>query len=203
VAFSLAPALTRNEKFGTVRAVEPFLLPRFFERATRQVFGDLALDDPPAARYVTDLLTRFARTDALYRVAELPGQRLETVVDALRAVERAWDVGSPDFAPEREQTLRRHIGDFTLFMTGIFRDHVQRLTLVSYYEDQGRRAYRFVAETARAEGRPEAPLFRRLSERFEHYSGALSYMRKVYFRDEPSLWPRAPDDGLLRRLTSL
>ena len=54
--------------------MEPSLLPRFFDRVTRQVFGDLILDDPPAARYITDLLTRFARTDALYRAAPISGR---------------------------------------------------------------------------------------------------------------------------------
>ena len=181
--------------------MEPPLLPRFFERVTRQVWSDLALDDAPAARYVTDLLTRFARTDALYRVGGLPGQRLETVVEALGAVQQAWDIDSPDFAPEREKTLRRHIGDFTLFMTGIFRDHVHRMAAVGFYEQQGRRAYRFVWETARAEGEPDAPLYQRLSERFEHYSGALSYMRKVYFQDQHP-WAGPPDDGLFRRLVT-
>jgi hypothetical protein len=181
--------------------VEPPLLPRFFERVTQQVWSDLALDDQPAARYVTELLTRFARTDALYRATVLPGRRLETVVEALGEVQRAWDIDSPGFAPEREQALRRHIGDFTLFMTGIFRDHVQRLDVAGLYEAEGRRAYRFVSETARAQGAPDAPLYRRLSERFEHYSGALCYMRKVYFQDRaPRTAP--PDDGLFRRLVT-
>jgi len=181
--------------------VEPSLLPRFFERTTRQVWSDLALDDAPAARYVTDLLARFARTDALCRVGIAPGRRLETVVDALAAVQRAWDVDSPEFAPERETALRRHIGDFTLFMTGIFRDHVQRVGVADLYESEGRRAYRSVSETARAEGDVDAPLYRRLSERFEHYSGALCYMRKVYFLDRTP-WAAPPDDGLFRRLVT-
>ena len=176
-------------------------LPRFFERVTQQVWSDLAIDDAPAARYVIDLLTRFARTDALYRVGAAPGRRLETVVEALAAVQQAWDVDSAEFAPERETAIRRHIGDFTLFMTGIFRDHVQRMDVVGFYEAEGRRAYRFVFETARAEGDADAPLYQRLSERFEHYSGALTYMRKVYFLDRAP-WTAPPDDGFFRRLAT-
>jgi len=179
--------------------VEPSLLPGFFERVTRQVWSDLGLDDQPAARYVTELLTRFARTDALYRATVLPGRRIATVVDALGEIQRAWDVDSPEFAPEREQALRRHVGDYTLFMTGIFRDHVQRLDVAGLYEAEGRRAYRFVSETARAQGDPDAPLYRRLAERFEHFSGALCYMRKVYFQDR-SPWTAPPDDGHFRPL---
>lgn len=182
--------------------MEPGLLPRFFERVTRQVWSDLALDDQPAARYVTNVLTRFARMDALYAVDGLPGRRLETVAESLLEIQRAWDIDSPGFDPGQENAVRRHIGDVTLFMTGIFREHIERLAMAGYYEDQGRRAYRFVSEIARAAGQPDAPLFRRLSEHFERYSGALSYMRKVYFRAERLPWPALPDDPFFRRLVT-
>ncbi len=180
--------------------MESGLLPRFFERVTRQSFRDLALDDPPAARYLADLLTRFARTEALYAVRELPSRRLDTVADSLLAIQRVWEWDSPDFNPEAEQAIRRHIGDYTLFMTGVFREHVERLAVTGYYQHEGRSAYRLVSETARAGGKPDAPLFRRLSDRFEQYAGALSYARKVYFRSErwpPGAWP---DDPFFRTL---
>lgn len=174
------------------------LLPRFFDRVTRQVFADLGLDDTPVAGYLTGLLTRFARTDALYRVDGLPGRRIETVVESLQAIEGAWQIDSPDFAPEREQALRLHVGDFTLFMSGIFRDHVERLGISRHYEDQGRRAYRFVAETARTEGRADAEVYRRLAHAFEQYAGALSYMQKVYFRDQSLPWSGLRDTQVRR-----
>jgi hypothetical protein len=180
--------------------VEPGLLPRFFERVTRQSFQDLALDDPPVARYLTDLLTRFARTEALYAVRDLPGRRLETVADSLLTIQRVWDWESPDFNPEAERTLRRHIGDYTMFMTGVFREHVERVAATGYYLHEGRRAYRFVSETARASGSEDAPLYRRLSDRFEHYAGALTYARKVYFPSEQ--WPPAGADPFFRSLVT-
>jgi hypothetical protein len=182
--------------------VESGLLPRFFERVTRRSFDDLALDDPPVMHYLADLLTRFARTETLYAVRDLPGRPLDTVADSLMAIQQAWNWESPDFKPEAEQALRRHIGDYTLFMTGVFREHVERLAVTGYYLHEGRRAYRFVAETARSGGRTDAPLYRRLSDRFEHYAGALSYARKVYFRSEH--WPPGvrPDDPFFRALAT-
>jgi hypothetical protein len=174
--------------------VERGLLARFFDRVTRQAFGDLALDDPPAARYLADLLTRFARTDALYPVQASTTRRLETIGDALLEIQRLWDSEAQEFNPEAERTLRRHIGDYTLFMTGIFRDHIERLSAVRYYEHEGRRAYRFVAELARAGDQPEASLFRRLSEGFDLYAGSLTYARKVYFRADRLPWGTRPDD---------
>ncbi len=175
--------------------MESGLLPRFFDRVTRQAFTDLALDDAPAARYLSDLLTRFARAEALRAVQAVAERRLDTVADSLLAIQGAWDWEAPTFDPSAEPALRRHIGDYTLFMMGIFREHVERLAVTTYYEHEGRRAYRFVSETARASGRDDAPLFRRLSDRFEQYAGALSYARKVYFRAEawgPGAWPGDP-----------
>lgn len=175
--------------------MESGLLARFFDRVTRQAFGDLALDDPPAARYLADLLARFARAEALYAVQAATARRLDAVADSLLAIQRAWDVERPEFDPGAECALRRHIGDYTLFMTGIFRDHVERLAVTGYYQHEGRRAYRFLSEAARASGQPDAPLFRRLADRFEQYAGTLSYARKVYFRAEawePGAWPGDP-----------
>ncbi len=158
------------------------LLPRFFESVTRQAFGDLAIDDVPALRYLADLLSRFVRTEALRIVREMPEARLDTVTDSLLAIQHVWAADGAGFNPGTERALRRQIGDYALFMTGIFRDHVDRLAVTGYYEREGSRAYRFVAELARAGAEPEAPLYRRLAERFEMYAGALTYTRKVYFR---------------------
>ena len=55
-------------------------LRRFFDRAIRASFSDLAFRDDPVVPYLADLLTRFARTENLFpRGATVP--RLETVVD--------------------------------------------------------------------------------------------------------------------------
>jgi hypothetical protein len=175
------------------------MLARFFDRVTRQAFGDLALDDPPAARYLADLLTRFARTEVLYGAQTEATRRLDTVVDSLLEIQKVWDWDTPEFNPGAERALRRHVGDYTLFMTGIFRDYVERRSAIGYYERQGRQAYRFVAETARTSGEPDdASLFRRLSERFDLYAGSLTYARQVYFRADrlpPGIFP---DDPFLR-----
>jgi hypothetical protein len=159
----------------------------YFDRAIRASFADLALADEPAGAYLSDLLVRFVRTEALHpRGATVPG--LETVVDMLLETQRVWQDDTPWFHPERELAVRRHIGDYTLFMTGLFRERVERAAGVRYFVDQGTRAYRFVSEHERARARPAAPPYRRLAERFESFAGALDYARRVYFRDR-SLHP--------------
>ncbi len=156
---------------------------RFFDRAVRASFQDLAIDDEPAAAYLADLLTRFARVENLYPRG-LASPRLETVVDMLLDVQAAWQEDAPTFQPEHEVTVRRHIGDYTLFMTGVFRERVERQAARSYYVYQGKRAYHFVSEHARTGG-GDPPPYRRLAERFERYAGALDYARRVHFSDGP------------------
>jgi hypothetical protein len=73
-------------------------------------------------------------------------------------------------------------------MLGLFREHVERLDVVTYYEMEGRRAYRFLAELGRADGDADAALFARLAMGFERYAGALAYMRRVYFRETALPW---------------
>ena len=148
-------------------------LRRFFDRAIRASFSDLA-----------DLLTRFARTENLFpRGSVVP--RLETVVDMLLEIQGAWQDDARSFQPEREVSVRRHIGDFTLFMTGIFRERVESTTSTRYYVTEGKRAYQFVSEHARATAHSTAPPYRRLAERFENYARALDYARRVHFFGEP------------------
>jgi hypothetical protein len=159
-------------------------LERFFERAIRATFHDLALHEESIVTYLGDLLTRFARTEHLHPRGEVVA-RLETVVDMLLECQAAW--GPARFHPEREVTVRRHIGDYTLFMTGIFREHVERVASTGFYVSQGKRAYRFVSEHDRASAAPAAraggPLYARLADRFERWAGALEYARKVHFPD--------------------
>ena len=96
-----------------------------------------------------------------------------------------WREDSPYFEPEQELAIRRHIGDYTLFMMGVFRERVERLASTGHYIAHGKQAYRFVSEHARARGATPAPPYRRLAERFEHYAGALDYARRVHFFDYP------------------
>src|SRR2546422_648928 len=113
-------------------------LRNFFDRAVRASFRDLALHDEAAAGYLAELLTRFARTEQLFPRG-ITGQRLETVVDLLLETQALWQEGS--FSPEREVAVRRHIGDYTLFMLGVFRERVERMASAGYYVMQGRRGH--------------------------------------------------------------
>src|SRR2546428_12769966 len=87
------------------------------------------------------------------------------------------------FQPEREVVVRRHIGDFTLFMTGSFPERVERTASTRYYIDQGKRAHAFVSEHDRPSSRTGgtgAPLYRRLAARLHRYAGVLEHARQAH-----------------------
>src|SRR5262245_49285365 len=156
-------------------------LARFFERVVRQALGDLRLGGPIEGAYLAALLTRFASTDELYRIRDAAGRPLDSVAGLLIEAERAWDFRAPDFDPFRERRVRQHVGDYALFMTGLFREHVERRVGAAYYVRQGQRAYQAVADFERSALRPEASLFGALAAGFERYAAALAYLRRVYF----------------------
>ncbi|MEW6753079.1 MAG: hypothetical protein AB1505_19185 [Candidatus Latescibacterota bacterium] len=164
-------------------AVSQAGLRRFFERLVQPAFSTLGLGDRALSDYVADMLARFARTDQLYRIRDARGRPLETVAEILIELTRQWGPGVP-YSFDREFEIRRHSGDYALFMSGLFRPHVERSALLDYYLAQGRAAYRAAADLGQLALLPEVQLFAALSDRFEHLSGGLDFMRKVYMRPE-------------------
>jgi hypothetical protein len=173
-------------------------LKRFFDRLVRRSLSDVWLASEPVADYLAELLARFARSEELYAARGRAGERLESVVAMMLEAERAWAFDEPDFDPFRECLIRRHIGDYTLFMLGLFREHVERRASMSLYVREGKRAYQVVADFERSSLRPGARVFAALSREFEGYAGALGYMKRVYLRPAASSPPLGP---VLRLLT--
>src|ERR687894_2182585 len=92
-------------------------LRHFFNGVVRRRFdADLRLTDPRLAEYVSGLLVDFTHADSLYRVRDARGRRLEDVGEML--LESNPLLGAASF--DREREVRRHVGDYVLFMTGLF-----------------------------------------------------------------------------------
>ncbi|MBI4530064.1 MAG: hypothetical protein HY709_00955 [Candidatus Latescibacteria bacterium] len=170
--------------------VTPSSLHQFFGNLTRRSFAELWIWDEAVIDYLAEMLTRFARSENLYRIKRSTGERLETIVEMLIEVNRPLDLqGCSDRSPIWERTVRQHIGDYTMFMAGIFRENVERRGILGYYLREGQRAYLAVSELDRLLYRPGADLFKKLSRDFEYLTGALTYMKKVHFRSAASGGP--------------
>jgi len=96
-------------------------LRHYFTGLTEQTFmADLGVADPPLIDYLSTLLSRFVHIDSIYKLRTGAGKRLEEVADMLMEVEEL----PPEGRTSRE--VHRHIGDFTLFWTGVYPEVLKR-----------------------------------------------------------------------------
>jgi hypothetical protein len=150
-------------------------LPISSDHPLRRLFADLVAKELPVDHevraYVANLLIDFVHVDHLYRIRNSRGKRLEEVGEMLVESNPVLDARSFD----REREVRKHIGDYTLFLTGMFPEYVatlprRGLRLDSFidYMQAGKESYRIVAAFDQFEYRHAAPLFRRLADYFEY-----------------------------------
>jgi hypothetical protein len=159
-------------------------LRRLFAGLTEQTFqSTLGVADPRLTDYLSELLSRFVHIDAIYRLAGTSGRRLEEVAEMMIEAEEL----PPEGRTRRE--MHRHIGDFTLFWTGVYPEALKRLrsaltkdSLIDYTV-RGKRSY-YIASTFEGEAyAEEAPVLRRLSEEFELCAYGLNQVRREWERN--------------------
>ena len=145
----------------------------------RNLMGRLGIADIEMVRYVSDLLTRFAHVDNLYRIRDSKGKRLEDVGEMLLESNPVLSNSSLD----RELQIRRHIGDYTMFFAGMFPESLRRMSSsirLDYFVDYmkaGKESYRIVSEFDYGEYRESAYLFRRLAENFDYCVVGLNFVK--------------------------
>ena len=147
-------------------------LRHFFTDIVRRRFdSDVRLPDPRLAAYISGLLVDFTHVDNLYRIRDAGGPRLEDVGEMLLESNPLLEAASFD----RERAVRKHVGDYVLFMTGLFPESLSggqrfrqmRLDVFVDYMKAGKESYEVVSAFDQSEYRDEAPLFRKLAENFE------------------------------------
>jgi hypothetical protein len=167
----------------------------FFHQSVRQCFWQLGIHDATVAGYVADVLTDFARSENLYKVRARNGRKVDSVVEML--TQEAPSTLADEQEVLRERSRRKYVGDYALFMSGIFRQYVEGKGSLGYYLEEGSRSYRTVSELDLSLYRTGYFLFEELASKFEYYSGALDYVRKACFAAAPGEDPFA---GFLRKI---
>lgn len=160
-------------------------LSQLFESLVEHSFTRVLQEhEPRVLAYMVNLLVRFAHIDNLYCIRDAQGRVLHAVADMLQEGDVLMNATS--FARERE--VHRHIGDFTLFWSGVYPEALPRIrhslskdTLIDYVQ-QGKRSYYIVSTFEEGDWATEAPLFRKLSERFELYMFGLNLVRQGWER---------------------
>ena len=156
-------------------------LRRLFRGLTEQTFlHELGVADPPLMDYLSEMMSRFISLDALFRLRDLAGKRLEEVAEMVLEAEAM----PPEGRTRRE--VHRHIGDFTLFWTGLYPEMLKKLrhalskdSFIDYCE-QGKRSYYIASTFEDGPYAGEAPVLRRLSEGYEMVAYGLSQVRREW-----------------------
>src|SRR5215470_3086943 len=102
----------------------------FFLPLTRRTCAELGIGDAIIAHHLADVLTEFARSDRLYRLASPEGRPVANVVEML-------ELGPPSPGRDGERAFHRYVGDFALFMSGLFRPFVEHGGHLGCYLDEG------------------------------------------------------------------
>jgi hypothetical protein len=160
------------------RRVEPVAnLQEFFRDSLHGALAraHLAVEDQ-TAHYVVNLLTLFARADALYEQTE-QGKRIKPLVVMLS---EALEADTPS---DRNRGLQR-LGDLSLFVAGFFaHSFARKLIDIDYHIAMGGRAYGTLAESlARGRSRVLAQVFAELAEKFQPLVDALNDVSETSYR---------------------
>ena len=158
------------------------------EHSLRQLFHDvvsecydarLGLHDAEISSYVADLLTEFCRSENIYRIRDAAGNPVREVGEMLLAADPIHG-SAASFGEERER--RKHIGDYTLFFTGMYPESTQlwgERNRDSFFEmvQAGKESYYIVSKFDLCEYKQEAPFFARMSGAFEACIYGLNMVR--------------------------
>jgi hypothetical protein len=155
----------------------------FFQQAVRNSYeGKLGLNDPDVTAYVAHLLCEFSESDNLYKVRDQVGRPVEELTEMMEAADPVHG-SAPSFDAER--ALRKHIGDYSLFVAGMYPEAMGSKRRLRRHQPSlgeliraGKESYYIVSQFNLFEYEQEAPLFARLSDGFERCILGLTLVRE-------------------------
>jgi hypothetical protein len=166
-------ALVRGGRISTAPA------PLVFYVMVRHALMQREIHDRQLADYTAAVLLEFATAGKAHRVDGGEGEPFFYLADILAALERARG--------EREFLLRVHLGNFALWLGGIFPDfithRVQRRGAppLSYYDELGAAGYRMAAGSDLALRHGLGDLFVSAADQFREVRSALNSLSDTLF----------------------
>lgn len=148
----------------------------YFYLLVRHEFHRQGLEDRNLADYVAELLSEFSELRKMSCPGRLPDASDECVVDMLRAMQ--------DRGEEDRFGVCAHIGNYTLFMTGLYPERIaarrdrRGAPGLGYYESMGSRNYGLASRSPVAGRYGVAAVFDELSESFHEVRLALNSMNQ-------------------------
>lgn len=153
----------------------------FLELVGRHYAEEIGIRDPQVVSYVASLLAEFCDVEQLYQIRNAAGRALSDVGEMLVESDPVFGP-APSF--NRERQVRKHIGDYALFFTGMFPESINHFRLrrdrVENFVDwmkAGKESYYIVSKFDCFEYTKVAPLFANLSVHFEQCVYGLSRVK--------------------------
>src|SRR2546421_9890689 len=153
----------------------------FIEMVGRHYAHEIGLRDPQLVGYVAHLLAECCDTEQLFKIRNAADRPLADVGEMLMESDPVFGP-APSF--DRERQVRKHIGDYTLFFTGMFPESInqfrlrrQRLENLVDWMKAGKESYYIVSKFEYFEYAKVAPLFASLSQKFEEFVYGLNLVK--------------------------
>ncbi len=166
---------------------EGHALHRLFRGLIDNAFcAEIGVCDPDLTEYIADLLVSFLHVDALHALRAADGSRLFEVAAILD------NLTVPETSPVDRLRTHRHVGDYTLFWSGLYPECLRRRRGLAGkdqlldYVAHGKRCYGIAANLAGEDSTPPASLFSRLSAEFECCCHGLGLVRRGWEDTEPN-----------------
>ena len=176
---------------------ESSLLQQFFNHIVERNYEEVGIRQPEVHAYVATLLTEFCEVENLYKIRDAEGRPLHDVGEMLLESDPVYGE-APSF--DRERQVRKHIGDYTLFFTGMFPEAINHLRLrrqrVENFVDfikAGKESYYIVSKFDVWEYAKAAPLFAKLSDHFEECVYGLNQVKNDLAERQHPIYRRAED----------
>ena len=153
----------------------------FVELVGRHYAEEIGIRDSQIVNYVAHLLGEFCEAEQLFKVRNAAGKPLTDVGEMLLE-------SNPVFGPaqsfDQERQIRKHIGDYTLFFTGMFPESINhfrlrrdRLEGFMDWMKAGKESYYIVSKFEFFEYSKVAPMFAKLSQHFEQCVFGLNQVK--------------------------
>lgn len=179
---------------------EQHAIREFFLDLVGRHFRENGLNDEEMVNYISCLLTDFCEQDELFKVRDIHGRPLTAVGEMLLEADPVY---GPASSFDRERQVRKHIGDYTLFFTGLFPERGNAGATTGGYRKQhldsaidfiraGKESYYIVSQFNIFEYAKVAPLFTRLSKEFERCVHGLNIARREMDHMQYPLAVRTP-----------
>jgi hypothetical protein len=136
-------------------------------------------NDRGLADYVSAIIVNFGVRDRARRISEGDDEVYDALADLAR------DLDDPD--ARRSFLVRTHLGNYALWLSGIFPDYIEQRKWrrggpdLDYYEEMGRRGFQLAADHRLAEEHGLTSLYASAAERFGVLRSALNSVSDSLF----------------------